>query len=144
MNGISNPYQKPLPLLWELLYRFTIPTDTVAEVTAGSGSLAVACITRQYFNNLTGMIIEMRMVVLCLCHSSYVFITHVPCSRAGREKQRSARAAQVQGSASRTGAQGHDAVAKAKSFRVRLDPKIPDGIHKRKCRARFMVIVKSR
>lgn len=54
MNGVTNPYQKPLPFLWELLHRFTAETDTVAEVTAGSGSLAVACINHPRFHGRTG------------------------------------------------------------------------------------------
>jgi DNA modification methylase len=42
-EGSKNPYQKPLPLYWELLKRFTLSNDLVVELTGGSGTLVAAC-----------------------------------------------------------------------------------------------------
>lgn len=42
-SGAKNPYQKPLPLYYELLERFTSNGDTVIELTGGSGTLLAAC-----------------------------------------------------------------------------------------------------
>lgn len=45
-EGATNPYQKPLPLYWELLHRFTDYGSLVVELTGGSGTLALACALR--------------------------------------------------------------------------------------------------
>ena len=50
--GDMNPYQKPLPLYWEFLDRYTRPGDLVVELTGGSGTLAMACAT--FFRDRTG------------------------------------------------------------------------------------------
>lgn len=40
---VKNAYQKPLPLYWELLARFSELGSLVVELTGGSGTLAAAC-----------------------------------------------------------------------------------------------------
>ena len=53
-QGNSNKTQKPIPLYWELLERFSRPGSTVAEFTAGSGTLAVACMLRPSLQDRIG------------------------------------------------------------------------------------------
>ena len=60
-NGdTGNKYQKPIPLYWELLSRFTDPTSTgketpvVCELTGGSGTLLATCCRVPEFQHYKG------------------------------------------------------------------------------------------
>ena len=53
-RGNVNKAQKPLPLYWEAIERWSAPGATVAEFTAGSGTLAIACMHRQSLQNRLG------------------------------------------------------------------------------------------
>ena len=58
-GNVSNPYQKPLPLYFELLHRFTNDSDVVAEFTAGSGTLAVACTVGAFDDRHGGLFVSL-------------------------------------------------------------------------------------
>ena len=54
MKVVGNPYQKPLPLYFELLKRFSPPGSTVVELTAGSGTLLATCLAYPELAGNTG------------------------------------------------------------------------------------------
>lgn len=49
-SGVYNPYQKPIPLYWELMSRFSQQGDLVIEFTGGSGTLVAACCEPEFIN----------------------------------------------------------------------------------------------
>jgi hypothetical protein len=63
-TGVDNLYQKPVPLMEELLLRYTGKGGVVADWTAGLGSTAVACAINPELSSRAGTNIH--------CHDVYI------------------------------------------------------------------------
>jgi DNA modification methylase len=62
----ANPYQKPLPLIEELIRRFAKPEGVVADWTAGCGTTAVVCAITPDLNDRSGAEFVVNMSVACI------------------------------------------------------------------------------
>jgi hypothetical protein len=62
--GISNPHQKPVPLMEELILRYCKSGGVIADWTAGVGSTAVACAIMPELNDRAGALVVTTIVVI--------------------------------------------------------------------------------
>ena len=80
--GTENPYQKPIPLVWDWIHRFTTRGDLIVDLTAGSGTVAAAAaVGTKKFPGRSGTMYEVPIVTHSECVSPTMLHYPAPTSR---------------------------------------------------------------